>query len=48
MNNRYDLTHNLENIVYNELIYMDYELKVLKKDDDDKIGRAKCREKFFK
>ena len=30
MNNRYDLTHNLENIVYNELIYMDYELKVLK------------------
>lgn len=35
MNNRYDLTHNLENIVYNELIYMDYELKVLKKDDDD-------------
>lgn len=36
MNNRYDLTHNLENIVYNELIYMDYELKVLKKDDDDK------------
>lgn len=36
MNNRYDLAHNLENIVYNELIYMDYELKVLKKDDDDK------------
>lgn len=25
---RYDLTHNLENIVYNELIYMGYELKV--------------------
>ena len=23
LNNRYDLTHNLENIVYNELIYMD-------------------------
>lgn len=22
--NRYDLTHNLENIVYNELIYMGY------------------------
>ena len=36
MNNRYDLTHNLENIIYNELIYMDYDLKVLKKDDDDK------------
>ena len=29
INNRYDLDHNLENIVYNELIYMGYELKVL-------------------
>ena len=28
MDNRYDLTHNLENIVYNELIYMGYDLKV--------------------
>ncbi len=28
MNNRYDLTHNLENIVYNELVYMDYEIYV--------------------
>ena len=28
MNNRFDLTHNLENIVYNELIYMGYELYV--------------------
>ena len=36
INNRYDLTHNLENIVYNELIYMNYDLKVLKKEDDDK------------
>lgn len=27
-NNRYDLDHNLENIVYNELLYMGYELKV--------------------
>lgn len=27
-NNRFDLTHNLENIVYNELIYMGYELYV--------------------
>ena len=25
---RYDLTHNLENIVYNELIYMGYNLNV--------------------
>ncbi len=27
-NNRYDLSHNLENIVYNELIYMGYEISV--------------------
>ena len=27
-NNRFDLDHNLENIVYNELLYMGYELKV--------------------
>lgn len=27
-NNRFDLTHNLENIVYNELIYMRYEIYV--------------------
>ena len=26
--NRYDLTHNLENIVLNELIYMGYEVSV--------------------
>ncbi len=36
LNNRYDLTHNLENIVYNELIYMDYNLKVLSKTEEDK------------
>ena len=35
MNNRFDLTHNLENIVYNELIYMDYELRVLHHNEDD-------------
>lgn len=28
MNNRFDLTHNLENIIYNELIYMGYEVYV--------------------
>ncbi len=27
-NNRYDITHNLENIVYNELIYMGYTVSV--------------------
>lgn len=29
---RYDLTHNIENVVYNELIYMDYEVAVFKMD----------------
>lgn len=28
LSNRFDLTHNLENIVYNELIYMGYEIYV--------------------
>lgn len=28
MDNRYDLTHNMENIVYNELVYMGYEIYV--------------------
>ena len=28
INNRFDLTHNLENIVYNELVYMGYEIYV--------------------
>lgn len=28
MNNRFDLTHNLENIIYNELIYMGYKVYV--------------------
>jgi len=27
-NNRYDLTHNLENIIYNELVFMGYSLSV--------------------
>lgn len=32
---RYDLTHNLENIVYNELIYMGYSLNVYKNNDKE-------------
>lgn len=32
MNNRFDLTHNLENIVYNELIYRGYEVYVYNND----------------
>lgn len=31
-NNRYDLTHNLENIVYNELIYRNYKVNVYNND----------------
>ena len=34
---RYDLTHNLENIVYNELLYMGYDLKVYNGDADGEI-----------
>lgn len=30
LDQRFDLTHNLENVVYNELIYMGYELQVFK------------------
>lgn len=32
---RYDLTHNLENIVYNELLYMGYKLKVYDGEDGE-------------
>lgn len=32
MDNHYDLTHNLENIVYNELIYMGYKIWVYDND----------------
>ena len=42
LNNRYDLTHNLENIVYNELIYMGYELKVF--NDDKEIDFVASKE----
>ena len=35
MDNRYDLTHNLENVVFNELIYMGYEVNVLKNNDKE-------------
>lgn len=35
MDNRYDLTHNLENIIYNELIYMGYNINVFNNDDKE-------------
>ncbi len=34
-NNRYDLTHNLENIVYNELLYMGYSVYVYNKGNQE-------------
>ena len=33
--NRYDLTHNLENVVYNELVFMGYHLSVFRKDSQE-------------
>ena len=33
--NRYDLTHNLENIVYNELIYMGYNINVYNDNNEE-------------
>ncbi len=44
--NKYDLTHNLENIVYNELIYMGYEVSVFKQDNReiDFIARKDLKE----
>ncbi len=35
MNNRYDLSHNLENIIYNELIYMGYNVCVFTKKEKE-------------
>lgn len=32
---KYDITHNLENIIYNELIFMGYKLSVYRKDDKE-------------
>ncbi len=34
-NGRFDLTHNLENIVYNELIYMGYEVSAFTKNGQE-------------
>ena len=43
---RYDLTHNLENIVYNELIYMGYECSVFRYDNQeiDFLARKETKE----
>ena len=43
INGRYDLTHNLENIVYNELIYMGYNLYVFN-DGKHEIDFIACKD----
>ena len=45
--NRYDLTHNLENIVLNELIYMGYEVSVYKNKGREVDFRAVRDGKLF-
>lgn len=46
---RYDLTHNLENVVYNELIYMGYDLSVYsdKNEEIDFIAQKKNKKYYI-
>ncbi len=46
-NNRFDLEHNLENIVYNELLYMGYDLKVFINNDKEIDFQASKDNKIF-
>ena len=39
-NNRFDLDHNMENIVYNELVYRGYDINVFKYENDEVDFRA--------
>ena len=45
-NGRYDLTHNLENVIYHELVYMGYTLSVFRMDNQeiDFLARKGTRE----
>lgn len=45
--NRFDLTHNLENIVYNELIYMGYDIWVYNSAGKEIDFLAKCGNKNY-
>ena len=48
IDNRYDLTHNLENIVYNELIYMGYNVNVfINKDKEIDFLAFKNNKKYY-
>ena len=45
MDNRYDISHNLENIVYNELIYMGYNVNVF--NDNKNFLAFKDNKKYY-
>ena len=45
--NRFDVTHNLENVVLNELIYMGYEVSVYRNKDREIDFRAVCNDKIY-
>ena len=47
MDNRYDLTHNLENIVYNELIYMGYKIYVYNNNKEVDFLAQKGNKKYY-
>ena len=49
INGRYDLTHNLENVVYNELIYMGYSIKVFQtnKGEIDFVAEKKGKKYYI-
>lgn len=47
IDNRFDLTHNLENIVYNELLYMGYSLTVYSGKQEIDFCAQKGQKKYF-
>lgn len=48
MDNRYDITHNLENIVYNELLYMEYNVGVFNDNEKEMDFVATKKNIIFK
>lgn len=47
MDNRFDITHNLENVVYNELLYMGYSLTVFSGKQEIDFCAQKENKKYF-
>ncbi|MCF0217390.1 MAG: ATP-binding protein [Fibrobacteraceae bacterium] len=47
VNNRFDITHNLENIVYNELLYMGYNLTVFQDKQEIDFCAEKGNKKYY-